>query len=207
MSEEASNRAIRPEPPRWTVVARVLRPQGRRGEVLAEILTDFPESFGERKRFFLLTGDPDGGPEAHEVLLENSWPHKGRIVLKFADIDTIGDAEALGRPYMAVPREERKLLSADMVYIGDLIGMALWDVSHDPARNVGLVTEVIPAQIAPAMLQVGQGDQALLIPFAQAYLKNVDLALGRIEMELPAGLLEINGPSAMEREQGEKQGS
>ena len=39
--------------PDWVMLARVVRPQGRRGEVLADILTDFPESFAGRKRLFL----------------------------------------------------------------------------------------------------------------------------------------------------------
>jgi len=39
----------------WVWLARIRRVQGRKGEVLADILTDFPEKFAERKRVWLLT--------------------------------------------------------------------------------------------------------------------------------------------------------
>ena len=45
----------------WVLLARIVRPQGRRGEVLADIFTDFPEHFTERKRLFLR---PPRGPRS-----------------------------------------------------------------------------------------------------------------------------------------------
>ena len=60
-------------------IARILRPQGRKGEVAAEILTDFPARFQQLQSVFLEV--PGQAPKP--VNLERGWPHKGRIILKF----------------------------------------------------------------------------------------------------------------------------
>ena len=95
----------------WVWLARIRRTQGRKGEVFADILTDFPEKFAERKRLWLLRGTapPAGTPRpaavldadqaddaaAREVELVAHWQHKGGIVLHFAGVDSISDAEKL----------------------------------------------------------------------------------------------------------------
>jgi 16S rRNA processing protein RimM len=91
---------------RFLAVARIVRPQGRRGEVAAEILTDFPERLARLRRAFL--ENPGKTPEA--FLLEEVWPHKGRIILKFAGIDSLSQAEALRGRMVLIPREEKSPL-------------------------------------------------------------------------------------------------
>src|SRR5438874_12190844 len=75
-----------------TVIARIIRPQGRRGELLAEILTDFPEKFAERKQVWLSREDIS---EQREYTVEDHWFHKGRVVLHFSGVDSISQAESL----------------------------------------------------------------------------------------------------------------
>src|SRR6476469_8643944 len=116
----------------WVWLARVKRTQGRKGEVFAEILTDFPEKFAERQRLWLLRGAKTavgdvsitaGGDEnPREVELVHHWLHKGGVVLHFAGVDSISSAEELAGMIVAIPQEERAKLDADEVYIGDLIG-------------------------------------------------------------------------------------
>jgi 16S rRNA processing protein RimM len=174
----------------WTMVARLVRPQGRHGEILADILTDFPERFADRKRLFLVSSETGSG-NAREIALEHHWLHKGRIVLKFAGIDSINDAEALRGLLVAIPASERAALSDGSVYIGDLIGCQVFDVNRGPAP----VGTVIDVDREAGLLEVKTGDDRdALIPFAKAYLVTMDVAAKRIEMRLPAGLLEINAP-------------
>ena len=75
----------------WAWLARIRCTQGRKGEVFADILTDFPEKFADRKRLWLLR---DSTPPAvpREVELIAHWPHKGGIVLHFAGVDSISAA-------------------------------------------------------------------------------------------------------------------
>jgi 16S rRNA processing protein RimM len=192
------------DPERWTVLAQIVRAQGRRGEVLAELLTDFPERFADRRRLFLL---PPRSESSREVQLEGHWlpqgKNAGRVVLKFATIDSITDAETLRGFEVVIPREERAPLDEDAQYIGDLIGCSLIDVRNDAERVVGVVEDVERTEGMTAMLIVQRHDgDELLVPFARAYLRCVDVAAKRIEMTLPAGLANLNAPiSEEEREQ------
>lgn len=173
----------------WTILARLVRPQGRHGEILADILTDFPERFADRKRLFLVSSESSREP-AREMQLENHWLHKGRVVLKFAGVDSINDAESLRGLLVAIPASERSALADDSVYIADLIGCEVIDLNA--SRAVGTIADVDPAA---SLLEIKTPDgKEALVPFAKAYLVTMDLAGKRIEMRLPEGLLDINAP-------------
>jgi 16S rRNA processing protein RimM len=183
----------------WVLLAHIVRSQGRQGEVLADIFTDFPERFAERKRLFLRP--PAGGAlEAiREVKVESHWLHKGRVVLKFSQVDSIADAEKLRDFDVVIPSEERIPLEGDAVYISDLLGVRVIDVSRGGPEDAGEITDVEPEGTGPAMLVVrtAAGDE-LLIPFVRAYLRKMDIEAKRLEMELPEGLLAIQKPSGNE---------
>ena len=178
----------------WVLLARIVRPQGRRGEVLADIFTDFPQRFTERKRLFLR--QPTGAQlnAMREVKVESHWLHKGRVVLKFSQVDSIADAENLRGFEVVIPREERMPLEGDAVYVSDLLGVRVIDVSRG-AEDAGEITDVEPEGAGPAMLVIRtpSGDE-LLIPFVRAYLRKIDLEAKRLEMELPVGLLAMQAP-------------
>lgn len=179
----------------WVHLARLIRPQGRRGEVLAEILTDFPERFAEMRNAFLWRGT---NLPATPAIIEQSWLHKGKVVLKFAQVDTISAAEALRGAELVIPAEERVALDPDAVYISDLIGCRLVDLQPaGPADQsvVGTIQDVIQQEkTADLLIVAAEGGREYAIPFAKAYLVRVDLAGRRVEMNLPSGLLEVNAP-------------
>ena len=175
----------------WVLLARIVRPQGRHGEVLADIFTDFPEHFAERKRLFLRP--PMGA--VLDARVESHWLHKGRVVLKFAQVDSIADAENLRGFEVVIPREERMPLEGDAVYVSDLLGVRVIDVSRGGAEDAGEITDVEPEGAGPAMLVIRTpGGDELLIPFVRAYLRKIDLEAKRMEMELPLGLLAMQAP-------------
>ena len=183
----------------WILLAHIVRPQGRRGEVLADLFTDFPQHFPERKRLFLR---PPGGRQLdamREAKVESHWLHKGRVVLKFSQVDSIADAETLRGFDVVVPRAERIPLEDDAVYVSDLVGVRVIDVSRGGATEAGEITDVEPEGTGPAMLVIRtpRGDE-LLIPFVRAYLKKVDIEGKRLEMDLPQGLLTLQEPSESE---------
>jgi 16S rRNA processing protein RimM len=177
----------------WVLLARIVRPQGRRGEVLADIFTDFPEHFAQRKQLFLRS--PTAPGTMREARVESHWLHKDRVVLKFFQVDSITDAETLRGFEVVIPPQERMPLNDDAVYISDLLGVRVIDVSRGGAENAGEITDVEPEGAGPAMLVIRTpaGDE-LLIPFVRAYLRKIDLAGKRIEMELPLGLLAMQAP-------------
>jgi 16S rRNA processing protein RimM len=174
----------------WTFVARLVRPQGRHGEILADLLTDFPERFAERKRLFVFASETSGTP-LREVRLEAYWLHKGRVVLKFEGIDSINDAERLRSHLVAIPANERIPLTDDSVYISDLIGCEVIDITST-RTPIGKVRDV-DREGGLLIVQPSAGEE-ILIPFAKAYLAAIDIERKQIEMRLPAGLLDINTP-------------
>jgi 16S rRNA processing protein RimM len=185
-------------PQQWVWLARIRRPQGRKGEVFADILTDFPEKFAERRRLWLVA-DPDSqraksNPAAREVELQAHWLHKGGIVLHFAQSSSISDAEALAGLIVAIPLEQRTPLSGDEVYIADLIGCTLFDVAGALPVEVGRIEEVDRTAGPVALLVVlpAGSQEEVLIPFAKSYIRRVDLAARRVEMALPEGLVDLN---------------
>jgi 16S rRNA processing protein RimM len=184
-----------PEPAaQWVWLARIRRPQGRKGEVFADILTDFPEKFAERRRLWLL---PEGASAAapREVELLAHWLHKGGVVLHFAGIDSISAAETLAGLTVAIPLADRAPLAEDEVYIADLIGCTLYDVAKtDHPVRVGEIEEVDRTAGPVALLVVQGASGEILIPFAKSYLRTLDLAAKRVEMALPAGLTDLNSP-------------
>jgi 16S rRNA processing protein RimM len=180
----------------WVWLARIGRPQGRKGEVFAEILTDFPEKFSERKKLWLLGSNASSAPgdaESREVELATHWLHKGGIVLHFAGVDSISAAETLAGLIVAVPREQRVSLPEDEVYIADLIGCTVFEVTGAEPVAVGQI-ENVDRSAGPVPLLIVKGAKGeVLIPFAKSYLSKIDLEGRRVEMALPEGLIELNG--------------
>jgi 16S rRNA processing protein RimM len=198
----ASNPAARVNP-LWAWLARIRRPQGRKGEVFADLLTDFPEKFAERPQLWLLPADARNHPErsampaaARPVSLVHHWLHKGGVVLHFAGIDSISAAEELTGLIVAVPRAERVPLAEDEAYISDLVGCLLVDVAGEAPVPVGEIEEV-DRSAGPVPLFVvrgtqSKGDGEILIPFAKSFLRRIDLDARRVEMALPPGLVNLD---------------
>jgi 16S rRNA processing protein RimM len=179
----------------WVWLARIRRPQGRKGEVFADILTDFPEKFAERRHLWLIAADAPATPPAPRPMeLTGHWPHKGGIVLHFAGIDSISAAETLSGLAVAIPRAERAVLGEDEAYVGDLIGCTLFDVAGTETIPVGVIEDVDRTAGEVALLVVRRAREEILIPFAKTYLRKIDLDARRIEMSLPEGLIDLNAP-------------
>lgn len=186
------------------LVARLIRPHGRRGELVAEILTDFPERFHERSRLFLIPTERVG-TAAREVRLENFWFLRSRLVVKFQGIDSINQAEAVRGYEVAIPAAERAPLDAGSVYVSDLVGCRVFDLNT--GSDAGAITDVDRGSSSTELLVVRAPQRRggeILIPFVKQYLVRIDLANRRVEMRLPEGLLEINAPITEEekREMG-----
>jgi 16S rRNA processing protein RimM len=186
--------------PQWVLIAQIARPHGRHGEVVAEILTDFPERFHDRTRLWLVPPPRIGTPQ-REVRLENFWFLRSRVILKLQAIDSMNDAESLRGYGVAIPAAERAPLESGSWYAADLIGCRLIDL--DGNADVGEIVDVDRGSSSTDLLVVSAGNprsarREVLIPFVRDYLVSVDTAARRVEMRLPAGLLDINGPMTEE---------
>jgi 16S rRNA processing protein RimM len=128
------------------------------------------------------------------------WPHKGHLVLKFAGVDSIADAQALAGCELQVPRQQRAQLEPGWAYVSDLVGCVVFD----GGREMGKVEDVeFGAGEAPLLL-VNAGSKKYEIPFAEAYLRSVSVERKRIDMQLPEGLLDVNAPLTKEEKAQQK---
>lgn len=181
-----------PESTEFITLARVVKTQGRHGEVAAEVHSDVPNRFAEGMKLSALS---KSGDSRREVQIEDLWPHKGLLVLKFAGIDSISDAETLIGSELQVPRAERAELEQGWNYVSDLIGCTVFD----QGREVGRIEDVQSgAGEAPLLIVEGAGGKKYDVPFAEAYMESVDLPQRQVRMKLPEGMLDVNAPLTAE---------
>ena len=135
-----------------------------------------------------------------ELKVEGFWPHQGLLVLKFAGVDSISDAQALVRCELQVPRRARAKLESGWTYVSDLVGCVVFDGD----REIGKIEDVQFGAGEAPLLIVKARSTAYEIPYAEAYLKNVDLESKQIQMLLPEGMLEVNAPLTQEEKQQQR---
>jgi len=150
-----------------------------------------------------------------DLQLEEHWFHKGGVVLKFAGVESISDAERLAGLELQVPREQRAELEAGAAYVSEIVGCEVWVKNAGKQQLLGTVTEVqfgageaplLAVRTAPSAAQ-GTGrseDGEFLLPYAEEFVKSADFEHRRIEMELPEGLLELQAPLSAEEKQRQK---
>jgi len=174
-------------------LARVLRPWGRRGEVAAEILTDFPERLRGLGEVWLAGGRSAPRP----ARVASCRLHNGQAVFLFEGVASIDDAEKLRGLEIQVPFSERASLPSGRYYISDLIGCDVWE--EGAATALGVVREMQKLAAAGARaaeawvlaVNLAQGGE-LLIPLAAEICIAIDIAARRILVRLPEGLRELN---------------
>jgi len=180
----------------------VVKTQGRRGEVASEVLSDIPGRFTVGMKVLALPRESD--TRRRELEVEELWPHKGLLVLKFAGVDSISEAETLVGCELQVPRSQRSPLEAGWNYVSDLIGC----VVLDQGRDIGRIEDVqFGAGEAPLLMVRDAKARLLEVPFAEAYLESIDVERKQVSMKLPEGLLEVNAPLTAEEKQEQARGT
>ena len=177
----------------FITLARVLKAQGRRGEVAIEVHSAVPGRFSQGMKLSALSEDD----ARRELQIEELWPHKGHLVVKFAGVNSISEAEALVGCELQVARDERVPLEPGWSYVSDLIGCTVFDGGCE----IGKIGDVrFGAGEAPLLIIRAAGKE-YEIPYAEAYLKGIDLEHKQIQMLLPEGMLELDAPLTAEEKQ------
>jgi 16S rRNA processing protein RimM len=169
-------------------LARILRPRGLRGEVAAEILTDFPERLPKLREVWLADGR--GAPRHFRV--QRCWlspVRGGQAVFHFADINNVEDAESLRGLEVQVPIEQRAKLAAGNYFVGDLVGCEVWEAGASSA--LGCVRDVEFPGGTP-LLAVDTREGEVLVPLAAEFCVRIDVNAKRIDVALPEGLRDLN---------------
>jgi len=195
---------------RWVTVAHILRPRGNKGEVAAELLTDFPQRLTGLREVFL--GDTAKGAP-RRVALQSCWlsqNHVGQVVFHFEGCSSINDAEQLRGLDVLLPIEQRVALPAGQYFISELIGCAVFECAREasPVASspcsmstapslLGNVTDVQftgEGVAGTPLVVVDTREGELLIPLADDICKRIDPAARRIDVLLPEGLRDLNRP-------------
>ena len=166
-------------------VARIARVRGIRGEVAADLLTDFPERFDGLEELISLNV---AGTREETLRIENSWLHGGRVILKFAGYDSPEAAKALVGRVLAVPETDAVELEEDEFYDWELIDCRVETIDN---REVGRVREVLHTGAAPVLVVRDETEREQLIPLAGSICVEIDTEAKLIRVDPPEGLLEI----------------
>lgn len=177
-----------PEQGDLIIVARAVRTRGLKGELVAEILTDFPERFEDVTELTAIAA----GRDRKQVELESYWFQNDRMVLKFAGYDTIETAKALVGYQFGLPEAERVELEADEYYDWELEGCS---VESKLGESIGKVREVMRTGGVELLVVVAdEADKAsreVFVPMAESIVVEIDIARKRILIDPPEGLLDL----------------
>lgn len=165
------------------IIARAVRPRGLKGEIVAELLTDFPDRFEDLEELILVS--PSG--ERTTKRLEDYWLQNDRVVLKVADCDDVDSAKELVGFEFAVPESERVPLPADHYYDWELEGCTV----KVGAESIGTVKSVMKTGGAEILVVADDGGKERLIPLADSIVVSVDTAGKTIVIDPPEGLLDL----------------
>ena len=164
-------------------IANIVRTRGLKGEVVADILTDFPERFDSLTD---VIGVRESG-ERLELKIEKFWFQNDRVILKFAGYDSIEKAETLRNVEICVPEDEAVELEDGEFFDWELAGCKVETVD---GITIGVVRELMRTG-GTELLVVGGEAREFLIPFAEAICVEVDVENKVIKIDPPDGLLDF----------------
>ncbi len=168
----------------FIAIARIARTRGNRGEVLADLYTDFPDRFNALVEVWL---EFDSG-QRQRMAIEDSWQHKGRFVFKFAGVDSISAAENYVGCWIVVPTDRAVELPEGTYFDHDLIGCSVQDTR---GNQLGIVDSVL--RIAGnSQLVVKDSKREYLIPAVESICIRISIEQKQITLDPPEGLLDLN---------------
>jgi len=166
------------------VIARAVRTRGLKGEVVADLLTDFPERFDKVERVFAIAPDRS----RLELTLDDHWFQNDRIVLKFAGYDDVDKARELVGCDFALPEAERVELPSGEYYDWELEGCTVESVS---GSLVGKVREVMRTGGVELLVVKNDEGRDILVPMAASIIAKVYIPQKKIVIDPPEGLLDL----------------
>jgi 16S rRNA processing protein RimM len=165
------------------LVARVRRAHGLRGEVAVEVLTDVPARLASGAEVEVVGAD--GLRRVGRIVA--SRPHRDGQLVHLEGVDDRGAAASLRGAVFEVPRNCVPPAPSGSFYYFELEDCSCFDRR---AGALGRVVDVIEDG-GGILLRVVSDERELLVPFVEAYLRSVDIDGGRIELDLPVGLIEV----------------
>ncbi|HBE79390.1 MAG TPA: 16S rRNA processing protein RimM [Firmicutes bacterium] len=165
-------------------VGEIIKAQGVRGEFKVLPLTDDRKRFGQIQRVYFKERD---GLSLRELKIAGYRPFQSHVLLRFEGIPDLTAAEALGRGFIYIPRSERPKLPAGRYYLDEIQGLKVYTVAGE---SLGTVREIIETGSNDVYWVEDKGGAQVLIPALKSVIREINLAEGKMVVELPPGLLE-----------------
>ena len=156
----------------YLVIARIVSPQGNKGEVKAEIITEFPERFGATAAVFL-------GPDHRRYTVEGHRFMENAVVLKLQGVDSIDQAQSLRGQLVEVPEEEAVELPSDHYFWHQIIGLQAVTMGGESLGKVEQILETGSNDVYVVRTPEGE----LLIPAIRQVVKSIDLQKGLLVVD------------------------
>jgi len=170
--------------PSFIAIARIARTRGNRGEVLADLYTDFPDRFNLLSKVWLT--HKSGLRQL--LALEEVWEHKGRQVLKFKGVDSIGAAEEYVGSWVEIPVEQAMPLPEGTYFDHDLVGCSVQDTK---GTQIGIVVEVLHIA-GNSQLIIDHLGREIMIPAVESICIQVSPEKKQILIDPPEGLMDLS---------------
>ncbi len=162
--------------PAFLIVAEIVAPFGIRGEVKAEILTDFPDRLQSRSTVYL--GREGETPRPYAV--RGVRFHKQHALFSFADVQDRTTAETLRGLLVQIPRSDAPPLPEGVFYFHQIIGLAVYDPD---GTCHGTVTGIMTTAGNDVYVVTGEGGR-LFVPAIPDFVRSVDLEHGRLIVDV-----------------------
>lgn len=159
------------------LIGRIIKPQGRKGEVVVAPVSDQPGRFPALRHVYV----PDSTGGARTIAIQSCWPHKGRFVLKIEGVDSIDQAEDYRGVELRIAEEDLSPLDAGSYYHHQLRGLS---VDDSRGQSVGIVREILETGSAPVLVIDGAKGE-VLVPLADAFVREINLPSGKMVINRP----------------------
>lgn len=177
MAKESESR----DPGDLVAIAKIVKPKGLKGEVFADLLTDFPGRFENLDSVIV------NDSKIRELKITRFGFHKNRVILKFQGFDTIESVEPLRGLELCVAEEDAVELEEGEFFDWELEGCRIKTADGKP---LGIVKEIFRAG-ENVNLVVIDDELEYMIPFVEAICTDVDIEGKQILVDLPEGLREL----------------
>ncbi len=164
-------------------IGKIIKKYSFKGEVLIKLDTDEPEFYEGLESVFI-----ELRQNLVPFFIESSQFHKSELLrVKFEDVDTEQDADALLKCDLYLPLEFLPKLDDGKFYFHEVIGFTVEDVNFG---TVGIIKSINDST-AQALFEIDRNGTEILIPMNDDFIKNVNKTTKVITMETPEGLIEL----------------
>jgi 16S rRNA processing protein RimM len=169
--------------PPLLVVGRIRRPHGLDGEVSVEVVTDFPERFVPGTALSWRSGEAERG-----LTLQAARPHAGRLLLRFAGVETVEAARELCGGELCVAEAEAHPAPEGFYYAHEVLGFVCEDAAQ---RRLGVASGLESTPAGPMLTVRSEDGREALVPWTHPIVVRVDRSERRIVLDPPEGLFDL----------------